>query len=193
MEQLTTLQAALEAWVETLTGLTLHWLTGPPKALPFPHVEGQVLSIVGKGHDEEVWTYDADLDQNDLSMRGLRTLVVQLNFRSRSQALASSARFYAEQFRTRTRRPSSQDTLSAANLNLVETRVLADTDYEDRSGRLVSQVSMDLFFELRATEADATWGGQYIKKVTITSTEYVIDEDGTPIVDLDDTLVIVDV
>lgn len=186
-------ETTIETWVGDLTGLTVHWKTNVPRAIPFPHVELQLLTIAGKGHDYPVQTYNIGTDDTTVTMTGIRTMTIQINFRSRDQNLGESARQYAELFRTRLDRPSSIDYLVAANIANTNTLSVVEADYHDRSGNRVSQVAVDMLFELRSTEVDPTWGGEFIQTVNIEATEYVVDEEGVPVVDLDGTIVIVDV
>lgn len=180
---LASIETNVKSWVETTSGLSMRWRHQPQIAMTFPRIEGELLVIRGKGVDEPVWSYDSDTDSNDLTMSGVRAFTITLHFQSRSQNLGESARYYVERFRTRTLRPGSITTLTAANLALSGVLGVNAGDFEDRNGRALSQVSVDLAFEARSSEADTTWDGSYIKKVTVTTDKYVTDEYGNPITD----------
>lgn len=179
---LTALEANVTTWVETLSGLKVHWMRQKPKALQFPFIQAELLAIAGKGIDERLYTYDAVNDKNVLTMTGIRALTISLHFLSRNQELGKSARQYAENFRTQILRPSSLDFLYSSNLSFVEMLALADGDYVDESGRLLSKVTVDVGLELRSSLTDPVDLGDYIKKVTYHFGGYVLDEFGRVLV-----------
>lgn len=179
---LAAVETALTSWIQQQSGLLVHWRRQAPQAMPFPYIEAELLAISGKGHDEQFWDFDLDTDINSLTMSGVRAMTLSLSFLSMSQSLGASARQHAESFRINLFRPSSIETLYTANLALGNMLSLADTDFVDRSGRAVSQVSVDLAFEMRSSAVDASWDGSYIHTVDWETEEYVIDEFGNPVI-----------
>lgn len=115
---LAALETNVTSWVEGVSGLTLHWRRQPPKAIPFPYIEAELLVIRGKGHDEKLWSHDHITDEYTLTLTGVRAFTLSIAFLSRSQKLGQSARQYSEWFRTRAYSESSIETLGNAGLAL---------------------------------------------------------------------------
>lgn len=189
---LTTTQTVLTTWAEQASTLELEWGRQPQKV----HMGAFILAYAGPmtklGHDERIQTYGDDGDNTAVRVVGVRHLPVTFSFRSFDQRLGGSARQYAEEFRTLIHTTTAMETLTTAEIALVDTADLVETDYS-WSGRMVSQVDLDVIFALRANFSDPLHDGSYINEVQITSTEYIIDEGEDPITDLDGTIVIVEV
>lgn len=188
---LAAIQTALTTWVETYAGIPCEWGRMSQNMHIGPYVLAYLDAIVKLGHDERIQTYDFDSDTTSVQVVGVRRMTVRLSFRTGNQSLGSSARNYAEILRVAMHAQSSFDTLNTANLALVDTGELVDTDYI-WSGRTVSQTDMDIIFNLRAYTTDAAHDGSYIKFVNIDTEEYVVDEDETPVVDVSGDFVTVD-
>lgn len=62
---------------------------------------------------------------------------------------------------------------------------MIDADFTDESGRLVSQTSVDMLFEMRSSLVDTSYTGGYIKKVDLNVDGYVYDEYGNLVLDED--------
>lgn len=186
-----TIQTVLTAWVEASSALECEWGKLPQKI----HMGGLVLAYLGaitkQGHDERISTYDFDTDSTSVQVVGVRQLELRLSFRSFDQRLGNSARQYAEDFRVAMHSESSLQTLATAEMGLIDTSELIETDYE-WSGRVVSQVDMTVILGVRAFTTDAAHDGSYIKFVNIDTQEYVVDEDETPVVDVSGDFVTVD-
>lgn len=181
---LNAVQTALTDWVETYSSLPCEWGKLPQKIHDGPFVLAYLGGIAKSGHDERIQTYDDATDTTSVRVVGVRLLTLRLSFRSFDQRLGFSGRQYAETLRVAMHSTSSFDDLVAANLALVDTDELVDSDYT-WSGRTVSQCDMSVSFALRASTVDPNHDGSYIKNVNVSSASYVIGEDGQPIYDED--------
>lgn len=186
---LSAIETALTSWVETYSGLSCEWGRQSQKAHAGPYVLAYLGAITKAGHDERIQTYDSDSDSTEVTVVGVRRLVLRLSFRAFSQALGSSARQYAETFRVALHSQSAMDDLNAANLAYIDSDELVDSDYI-WSGRRVSQCDMSVSMGLRAYLADANHDGSYIGSVNVSTQQYVIDENGTPVVDEEGNLIV---
>jgi hypothetical protein len=186
-----TLQTVVTTWVEAASGVQLEWGRMPQKI----HTEAFVLAYIGaitkSGHDERLQNFTFATDLTDVTVSGVRTMTLTLSFRSFDQRLGGSARSYAETFRTLIHSDTNIQTLVTAEIALVDTGELIDTDYE-WSGRMVSQTDMDVTLAFRAAETDTVHDGSYIKYVNIDTEEYVVDEDDVVVVDVSGDFVTVD-
>lgn len=157
-------EGVIKSWVETLSGLPFEWGANHHRR----HNQAFVLASPGLfvplGRDEERWLFTPSPDGQALTMSGIRHLTITLSFRSFDQRLNLSSRKYAEEFRILTTSPSSIETLAAAELGLVETSDLGDTDYIYQR-RQISQADMDVTFAMRFETDDPIWGGEYINVV----------------------------
>ena len=177
----TTVQTALTAWIEEASSLQVEWGKQPQKM----HIGASILAYPGAmtklGHDERIQTYDgAGPDTTSVRVVGVRLFPLRLSFMSLDQRLGNSGRQYAEEFRTLIHSQTSFDTLAAAELALVDTGALEDTDY-NWSGRTVSVVDLETILSLRVSFSDANHDGSYIGTVNWTygiDTEYDDTDDG---------------
>lgn len=185
------IETALTAWVEKYAGIECEWGRQPQKIHGGPFVLAYLGAINKVGHDERIQSYDFQSDSTTVTVTGVRQLVLRLSFRSFDQRLGFSARQYAENLRVALHGQSSWDELNAANLAYQDSGELVDTDYI-WSGRQVSQTDMSITFGLRAQTADPNHDGSYIKFVNIDTQEYVVAEDGAPVVDESGQYVTVD-
>ena len=178
------IQTALTTWVETYLDMKTDWELQAESA--YYRLEARALLSItasSKAHvDEPIWIYDELSDKNEVFMSGIRNLTFTITVRNNDQRQEFTARQYLETFRTRTLSPSSIAFLSENCLALVETLPLVNLDFR-RDDRRESQTSMDIFFQLRSTEQDEQFGGEYIKTVDIDVEQYVVDENCTPVVD----------
>lgn len=179
---LATLQTNLTTWVETYAGVPCEWGKLPQKIHNSPFALVYLGEISKAGHDERIQTYDEATDTTSVRVVGVRRLTLQVSFRAFNQNLGSSARQYAETFRAAMHSQSSFDDLNAANVALIDTAGLIDSDYT-WSGRTVSQCDMSVYFALRASTADPNHDGSYIKNVNVYSASYIVGEDGQPVLD----------
>ena len=179
---LSVVEADLESWIETISGLPMEWGRLPHKRHNGPFILVYPLAFRPLGHDEKLYTYQPGPDSLKLDMIGVRHLVLNLSFRAFDQRMNLGARKWAEEFRIAIQRPDSIDQLVAANIALVRDEALIDTNYEYQR-RFISQVDMELTMALRYCTEDPVFGGEYINEV-VTQTEcYVIDEYGCPVID----------
>lgn len=178
MLDLNAVQTAITAWVEEASSLECEWGRNSQKI----HVGGVILAYAGAmskiGHDERIQTYDgAGPDTTSVRVVGVRLFPLQLTFRTFDQRLGYSARQYAEEFRTLIHSTTSFETLRAADLALVDTGELVESDYT-WSNRMTSQVDLTVTMSLRADFSDANHDGSYIKTVNYTG-EIDVDGDGS--------------
>jgi hypothetical protein len=165
---LATVQTALTAWIEQGSSLQVEWGKEPQKIHMGAFILAYADSISKLGHDERIQTYDgAGPDTTSVRVVGVRHLALRLSFRSFNQSLGGSARQYAENFRALMHSTTLLETLRTAELGLVDSGELIDSDYE-WSNRLVSQTDMVVTISLRANVADALHDGSYIKTVNYT-------------------------
>jgi hypothetical protein len=175
---LTTVQTALTAWIESASSLECEWEREPQKLHMGAFILAQAGTMGKLGHDERVQTYDgAGPDTTSVRVVGVRLLPLQVSFLSFDQRLGGSARQYAEEFRTLIHTDASFELLSTAELALVDTGELTDADYT-WSGRMVSRVNMDVTISLRADFEDTLHDGSYIKTVNHVD-EYDTNSDGS--------------
>lgn len=187
------IQTALTTWTETYLDLKTDWELQAESA--YYRLEARaLLSITSSSKvfvDEPLWVYNELTDENEAFMTGIRNLTFTITVRNNDQRQEFTARQYLETFRTRTLSPSSIAFLSENCLALVETLPLVNLDYR-RDDRRESQTSMDILFQLRSTEQDEQFGGEYIKTVDIDFERYVQAEDGTFVRDEDGNLITTD-
>jgi hypothetical protein len=188
---LSAIQTALTAWVETYAGIQCEWGRQPQQIHEGAFVLAYLGAITKAGHDERIQVYDFDTDTTSVTVVGVRRLTLRLSFRSFDQRLGGSGRQYAENFRVALHSQSSWDTLKTAELSYIDSGELVDTDYI-WSGRMVSQTDMDVVLGLRASTADPLHDGSYIKYVNIDTQEYVVDEDDVVVADVSGDFVTVD-
>lgn len=185
---LNTVQTALTAWIEAASSLQVEWGKEPQKV----HMGAFILARAGAmyklGHDERIQAYPEIGDDTTVRVVGVRHLPLVLSFRSFDQRLGGSARQYAEEFRTLAHSSTSFDTLATAELALVDTGALVESDYV-WSGRMVSQVDLEVTIALRADFTDPLHDGSYIKNANVSSASYIIGEDGRPVYDEDGNLI----
>lgn len=175
---LTTVQTALTAWIEEASTLQCEWGRQPQKMHVGPFILAYAGAMTKLGHDERIQTYDgAGPDTTSVRVVGVRHLPLRLSFISFDQRLGNSARQYAEEFRTLIHATTSFETLQTAELGLVDTGELVETDYE-WSGRMVSSVDLTVTISLRADFADPNHDGSYIGTVNYTG-EVDTEYDGT--------------
>lgn len=183
MTDLAVVEQAIEDWVTLLSpGLPFEWGKQPMGTPTTPFVIAFPGVLQPHGWDERIWTYNPTLDRNDLTMIGVRSFTLTLSFRSFDQRLGLSSRQQAEDFRILTQSPSSIAFLNAADLALIETLSLVDTDYTYERRR-ISQVDLDFRLAFRYNTDDPLWDGSYIKTVEFQSQSYVLDEAGNAVVD----------
>jgi len=179
---LTTVQTALTAWIESASTLEVEWEREPQKLHMGAFILAQAGAMTKMGHDERIQTYDgAGPDTTSVRVVGVRLLPVQVGFITFDQRLGGSARQYAEEFRTPAHSTTSFELLRAADLALVDTLDLIESDYE-WSGRMVSRVDLPITIGLRASFADPLHDGSYIKNVNYTGgidSEFDLTYDGT--------------
>lgn len=174
------MQTALTSWVEKYAGVPCEWGRLPQEV----HLGASVLAYLGPitklGHDERVQTYNAGDDTTSVRVVGVRRVPVRLSFRSIDQRLGGSARQYAERLRAEMHETSSFADLRDADLSLVDSTELVESDYE-WSNRMVSQVDMTIYFGARASFTDPNHDGSYIGTVNYNSAPYIVDEYGVPV------------
>jgi hypothetical protein len=183
---LAAVQTALTSWIETFSGLQVEWGRQPTKWRPADtaYVLAFPETISPVGWDEPTYSYDDLTDSLNETMVGLRTMVLRLSFRSSDQRMGSAARQAAENFRILIHSQASVDTLNDANIGFISAATLQDTDYE-WSGRMVSQVDMELSLHIRARLLNPQADGSYIRSVTIGEQDYVVTEAGELVIDQD--------
>lgn len=182
-------ESSFTTWMKDVSGLTVHWRRQPPKALRYPYIDAEVLAIRGKGHDERVFEHDHVTDIQTLYLTGVRALTLSMHFLASNQSLGQSARQHAELFRTKMFSPSSLDYLLENRLALGNMLGLQDSDFTDRSGRQVSQVTVDLLFELRSSIEDELYHNGYVRKVDLADGTYVTSDPSRPVLDEDGNIV----
>lgn len=185
------IQTALTSWVEAHSGLEVEWGKLPQQVHMGPFVLAYIGAITTAGFDERISTYTFDSDSTAIQTSGVRRMTLRLSFRSFDQRLGNSARQYAETFRVALRSETSLQSLVTAELALIDTGDLIETDYT-WSGRMVNQIDMDVALGLRAIQTDPNHDGSYIKYVDIDTEEYVVAEDDEVVVDVSGDFVTVD-
>jgi hypothetical protein len=188
---LASVYTALTTWIETYSSLQCEWGRMPSKIRTTPFVLAYIGAITKQGHDEHVFEYDFDTDSTTETVLGCRQLILRLSFRSDDQRLGYSARQYAETFRVALHATTAMDFLSENYLAFVDSGELVETDYVF-SGRMMSQVDMDVTLALRAEFVNDNHDGSYIRYVNIDTQEYVVDEDEVPVDNVADEYVTVD-
>lgn len=174
-------QTAITDWIEAASSLEVEWGKQPQQV----HMGAFILAYAGamtkQGHDERISTYDgAGPDTTSVRVVGVRQLPLRLSFRSFDQRLGGSARQYAEEFRTLIHSDTNIITLATAEIALVDTGELVESDYI-WSKRVVSQVDLTVTLALRADFADPLHDGSYIGTVNY---EGNLDTDGDGDIDL---------
>ena len=179
----TTLQTNLTAWVELLSSLEVEWGRQPQKIHAGPFILAYAGEITSLGHDERIYTFDSQTDQQVETMIGVRRFPLRLSFRSPSdQRLGGSSRQYAEEFRLMSQSTNSIEFLQTNDIGLVDIGPLIDTDYT-WSGRRVSQVDVTVNLALRLNSANTIYSGDYINTVNITPQRVIITNDNDFVVD----------
>ncbi len=175
------IQTDLDTWVTTLSGLPVEWGRQPSKIYTSAFVLAYPGPIVKIGHDFPTYTHDTLTDQLVERMYGNRRMTLRLSFRSFDQRWGTSARHYAEQFRVKTQSTERSTPLMGLAC-LSDTGELVENDYE-WSGRMVSQVDMDVTLGLWGYELNPTYDAGYIRHANIEGQGHVIDEMGNPVED----------
>jgi hypothetical protein len=181
---LSSVETTLVTWIEQASSLEVEWGKQPMKVHMGPFILAYAGAITKIGHDERIQTYDANTDSTSVRVVGVRRLPLRLSFRSFDQRLGDSARQFAEEFRALAHSDTCLQTLATAEIALVDTGELVESDYE-WSGRTVSQVDLTVVLSLRASFSDALHDGSYIKHVNAEQDEYVVDENCDVVVDED--------
>jgi hypothetical protein len=177
-------EIALTTWVETHSGLELEWGLQPQKLHTGPFVLAYLGPITKVGHDERIQSYNVGDDSTSVRVVGVRRFPLRLSFRAFDQSLGGSARSYAETFRARAHEQESFDFLRTSEISFNDTSNLVDVDYE-WSNRLVSQTELTVYLELRSDVTDELHDGSYIGTVNAEPVPYIVDEEGTPVIDND--------
>ena len=178
-------QSALTTWVQDTSGLSCEWGRLPRRFHTKPFVLAYAGPISSQGHDERTYSYNELTDALEEKMLGVRQLTLRLSFRSPDQRLGFSARQLAEDFRLMVESTPSIAFLNEAYVSFISTGDLVETDYEDASKRMMSQVDMDVVLGLRASKQNPNYDGSYIKHVELSSEQYVLDESDNSVVDED--------
>lgn len=175
-----TVQTTITSWVEAVSGLQLEWGRQPQKIRTGAFILAYAGAISKTGHDERDQSFNGGTGNTEVRVVGVRTFPLTLSFRSFDQRLGESARQYAEKFRTLAHSNTSFQTLKDAEIALVDTGALDETDYV-WSGRRVSQVDMVVTLALRANFTDPDHDGSFISTVNSSAgydTEYDETYDG---------------
>ena len=189
------IQTQLSLWIEGLcedaqiqsgrpvVPIMVEWGRMPRKIRTGPYVLAYLGPIVGIGHDEPRYDYNDLTEELEEHMTGVRRMTLRLAFNSDDQRLGYSARQYAEDFRILTQSTTGKDTLhSFINLGLWGTGDLIEADWAS-SGRMESQVNMDVTLGVRAELMNPGYDGGYIKNVNIEGQSPVVDEACDPVYD----------
>lgn len=177
MSNWATIEAGLESWFETVTGLRLDWRNDASAGQlnPKPRAFAQILSVVQEGGNELLFDYDADSDSMIPTVFGKRLVTVQFTVHNRSQKPTEDARFYLEKARNATRLPSANEILADAGIAIVSTQPLTilDTVFDKR---WESRASFDIIVRVLDTVVyGVEEGTSYINKAIISS-----DIEGAP-------------
>lgn len=171
------IQTDITTWVGNYSTLPLVWGREPQKFYQQGYILAYADAITPLGHDERIYSYDYITDELEETMAGNRRMVLRLSFRTFDQGLGGSARRFAEDFRILIQSSSSIEELTAANLSFISAGELVETGYE-WSGRLISQVDMEITLGVRANVNNQQYSKSYIRHVTIGEQDYVVTEQG---------------
>jgi hypothetical protein len=195
---LAAIETGLETWmnivardVDNNVALPVEYGRRPKKVHTSPFVLVYLGPIGKLGWDVPRYFFDELTDEYIEQMYGVRRMPVRFSFRAFSQDWGLNARQFAEDFRIRLKKDAAMAALGAAELALVDSTDLIETDYE-YSGRLISQVDLTVVFSLWAFERNATDDVGYIKSVNIEGQSQVIDEWSKPVFDEEGNPVIVE-
>lgn len=173
------IEAGLESWFETVTGLRLEWRNdrGAGKMSPKPRAFAQIISVVQEGGNELIYDFDGGqpaAEEMVPTVFGKRLVTVSFMVHNRSQKPTEDARFYLEKARNATRLPSAQQILTDAGIALVSNGPLTILD-SVFDKRWESRASFDIIVRVLDCVTYTDEGISYIDKAVVSS-----DIDGVP-------------
>lgn len=140
---------AIEAWFETVTGLTAYWENRRRKherKLTFGKLN--ILTEVSLGDDEVRRSFDGGApngEQIEQIVSGNRLVTVSVRVKSRSQKADQSARYYLGKLRTSLADPARLAEFRAASIAVVRPMPLQNLDFTEQD-RVISFGNMDVIF-----------------------------------------------